>query len=258
MPHLLALQDMDAGWCATHWQKAQFPQASQPRLRVQHEGVDTDAAHPDAQAEVHIAGHHLRHGDPVVTYVARNLEPYRGFHSFMRALPALQRLVPKALVLVVGGDEVSYGQRLPPGDSYRQRLMAELGERVDWSRVVFTGRLPFADYLQVLRISAVHCHLSYPFVLSWSLLEAMASGCCIVASNTPPVREVIDDGVHGRLVDFFDSEALARHLAEALQRPAEMAPLRAAARRRAVERYDLQRVCLPGGLAMLDDMVRAA
>ena len=256
MPHLLALHDMDAGWCATHWQKAQFPPAYQPKLQVLHEGIDTDAAQPDPQAEVRITGLHLRCGDPVVTYAARNLEPYRGFHVFMRALPALQRLVPQAQVVVIGGDEVSYGIRLPAGDSYRQRLMAELGDRVDWTRVLFTGRLPHAEYLRLLRVSAVHCYLSYPFVLSWSLLEAMASGCCIVASATPPVREVIEDGINGRLVDFFDTEALTQRLAEALQRPAEMAPLRAAARRTAVERYDLRRVCLPAGLAMLDGLAR--
>ena len=252
MPHLLALHDMDAGWCATQWQRQQFPPEYRPRLQVQHEGVDTRLVRPDTQMQWSIGGHTLRHGDPVVTYVARNLEPYRGFHVFMRSLPLLQRLAPQARVLVVGGDEVSYGQRLPPGDSYRKRMMAELGDRVDWSRVLFTGRLPYADYLKVLQLSAVHAYLSYPFVLSWSLLEAMAAGCCIVGSATPPVREVIEDGVNGRLIDFFDHEGLARRLVQALAHPDDTRPLREAARRTVRERYDLHEQCLPGGLAMLD------
>jgi glycosyltransferase involved in cell wall biosynthesis len=252
MPHLLALHDMDAGWCATHWQREQFPSEYRPRLQVQHEGIDTRVVRPDPQAQWSIGGHMLRHGDPVVTYVARNLEPYRGFHVFMRSLPLLQRLEPRALVLVVGGDDVSYGVRLPKGDSYRQRLMDELGERVDWSRVIFTGRLPYADYLKVLQLSAVHAYLSYPFVLSWSLLEAMAAGCCIVGSATPPVLEVIEHGVNGRLVDFFDPESLARSLVQVLQHPGDIRPLREAARRTVRERYDLHEQCLPAGLAMLD------
>ena len=258
MPHLLALHDMDVGWCPTAWQKSQFPAEYQTKLQVMHEGVDTDVVHPDAGAEVVTAGQRLRQGDPVVTYVARNLEPYRGFHSFMRCLPLLQRLAPQARVVVVGGDEVSYGIRLPAGESYRQKLMLELGDRVDWTRVVFTGRLPYAQYLQVLQVSAVHAYLSYPFVMSWSLLEAMASGCCIVGSATPPVQEVVEHGVNGWLVDFFDAEALARQIADALARPAEMGALRQAARQTVVDRYDLGRVTLPAGLALLDRMAAGA
>jgi glycosyltransferase involved in cell wall biosynthesis len=252
MPQLLALHDMDAGWCATQWQRQQFPQQYRDRLWVQHEGVDTAVARPDPQARLTIAGQTLRAGDPIVTYVARNLEPYRGFHIFMRSLPLLQQRVPQAWVVVVGGDEVSYGVHLPPGENYRSRLMAELGDRVDWSRVLFTGRLPHADFIKVLQVSAVHAYLSYPFVLSWSLLEAMAAGCCIVGSATPPVLEVIEDGVNGRLVDFFDHEGLARALAQALQHPADTRALREAARRTVRERYDLHEQCLSRGLAMLD------
>jgi glycosyltransferase involved in cell wall biosynthesis len=252
MPHLLALHDMDAGWCPTRWQREQFPQEYQSQLQVLHEGIDTGLVRPDPQAHFTLGGHVLRHGDPIVTYVARNLEPYRGFHIFMRSLPLLQQLAPQALTVVVGGDEVSYGVRLPAGDSYRQRLMAELGDRVDWSRVLFTSRLPYGDFVKVLQVSAVHAYLSYPFVLSWSLLEAMAAGCCIVGSATPPVQEVIEDGVNGRLVDFFDHEGLARTLADALQHPEDLRALRQAARRTVRERYDLRGHCLPGGLALLD------
>lgn len=252
MPLLLALHDMDMGWCPTRWQRDQMPEAYASRLQVAHEGVDTAQVKPDEHAQWSIGGHRLRRGDPIVTYVARNLEPHRGFHVFMRGLPLLQRLVPQARVVVVGGDEVSYGVRLPAGQSYRERLVAELGDRVDWSRVLFTGRLPYADYLKVLQLSAVHAYLSYPFVLSWSLLEAMSAGCCIVGSATPPVQEVIEHGHNGWLVDFFDAEGLARRLAAALQAPAQTLALRAAARRTVCERFDLHSRCLPAGLAMLD------
>lgn len=252
LPHLLALDDIDAGVCPTAWQRAQFPAEYGAKLSVLHEGIDTDQLVPRADASVTLGDWTLRAGDPVVTYVARNLEPYRGFHTFMRCLPELQRLAPEARVVVVGGDEVSYGLRLPPGESYRQRLLAELGERVDLSRVRFTGKLPFPTYTSVLQVSAVHAYLTYPFVLSWSLLEAMASGCAIVASRTAPVEEVIVDGVNGWLTDFFDAAALAERLAGVLARRGEMGAVRAAARATVVQRYDLKRVCLPAGLALLD------
>jgi glycosyltransferase involved in cell wall biosynthesis len=248
--------DWVAGWCATAWLRAHFPAAHLPRLQVLHEGIDTTRARPDAHAELMLGGHRLRHGDPVVTYVARNLEPYRGFHIFMRSLPLLQQLAPRAVVVVVGGDGVSYGLRLPPGQTYRQRLVDELGSRVDWSRVVFTGNLPYADYLKVLQVSAVHAYLSYPFVLSWSLLEALSCGCVVVGSATPPVMEVARDGENALLVDFFDTEALARRLADVLAQRVDTAALRQAARRTVVENYDLHSHCLPAGLAMLDRLAQ--
>lgn len=252
MPHLQALYDMDLGVCPTQWQRAQFPAEFQGKLAVVHEGVDTDALVPRADAELTLGDWTLRAGDPIVTYVARNLEPYRGFHTFMRCLPELLAAAPDARVVIVGGDEVSYGVRLPAGDSYRARLLKELGDRLDTSRVRFTGKLPYDQYARVLQVSAVHAYLTYPFVLSWSLLEAMASGCAVVASRTAPVEEVIVDGHNGWLTDFFDAPALARRLAEGLAGRAEVGALRAAARETVVQRYDLKRVCLPAGLALLD------
>jgi glycosyltransferase involved in cell wall biosynthesis len=147
---------------------------------------------------------------------------------------------------------VSYGARLPPGESYRARLLAELGDRIDLTRVRFTGKLPYASYAQLLRVSAVHAYLTYPFVLSWSLLEAMSSGCAVVASRTPPVEEVIVDGRNGWLTDFFDAEGLAEKLAGVLAGRPDSADIRAEARRTIVERFDLKRVCGPAGIALLD------
>ncbi len=148
--------------------------------------------------------------------------------------------------------------RLPPGDSYRARLLKELGDTIDATRILFTGKLPHATYASLLQVSAVHAYLTYPFVLSWSLLEAMASGCAIVASRTPPVQEVIDDGVNGWLTDFFDAPALAARIADVLAGRPDAAAVRAAARRTVVERYDIRRHCLPASLALLDRVAAAA
>ena len=207
-----------------------------------HDGIDTDAVQPgkiDPQEEL-------------ITYVARNLEPYRGFHVFMRAIPEIQRRRPKARIVIVGGDEVSYSPRLPPGHTYRSRMLRELDGKIDLARVSFLGRIAYGDYLALLRRSSVHVYLTYPFVLSWSLLEAMASGCLVVGSRTPPVEEVIRDGVNGLLVDFFSTGELAARIDEALGRQKELAPLREAARRTVLERYDLKRTCLPAQCKLVE------
>ncbi|HZX26893.1 MAG TPA: glycosyltransferase, partial [Telluria sp.] len=201
---LIGLMECDAGIAPTRWQQSLYPAPLRPAISVLHEGIDTGVLQPVPQATLDVDGHVLRAGDEVVTYVARNLEPYRGFHRFMRALPLLQKLRPQARVLIVGGDDVSYGRRLPAGTTYRQKYCAELEGQVDWSRVHFLGKLPYLRYLNVLQVSAAHVYLTYPFVLSWSMLEAMACGCLVVGSATAPVQEVITDGENGLLTDFFD------------------------------------------------------
>ena len=248
---LQSLVACDQGLSPTAWQQSRFPAEFHPKIQVIHEGVDTEVVHPDPNAWISINGQRLQAGDEVVTYVARNLEPYRGFHTFMRMLPHLQALRPNARVIVVGGDDVSYGRRLPEGQTYRQRYSAEVQNQVDWSRVHFVGKLPYADYLKVLQVSAAHVYLTYPFVLSWSMLEAMAAGCLVVGSATTPVQEVVQDGHNGLLVDFFDPHALAQKLAQVLDAPQQFAPLRQQARQTAVTRYDLKTHCLPQMLACL-------
>lgn len=248
---LVGLVQMDAGIAPTQWQASRYPETFRDKIRVIHEGIDTDRVRPDDRAVFRHGDLTLKHDDEVITYVARNLEPYRGFHIFMRALPALLKARPQAHVVVVGGDEVSYGRRLPEGQTYRQRALAALGDALDHSRVHFVGKLPYPDYLKVLQISSAHVYLTYPFVLSWSLLEAMAAGCLIVASRTAPVEEVVADGENGLLVNFHDAEALAKRVVEALHHPAS-SRLRTAARATVVDRYDLERRCLPEMLAWLE------
>ena len=242
-PLLMALDACDLGMAPTRWQRHQFPAAHKPRIAVIHDGIDTDLVRPSGAVDPEL-----------ITYVARNLEPYRGFHSFMRAIPEIQRRRPKARIAIVGGDEVSYSPRLPAGETYRSRLLAELGSRVDLSRVDFLGRIPYLEYLGLLRRSAVHVYLTYPFVLSWSLLEAMSAGCLVVGSRTPPVEEVMRDGENGLLVDFFSPAAIAERVAYALEHQAELAPLRSRARETVVQHYDLKRICQPAQLRLIESL----
>jgi glycosyltransferase involved in cell wall biosynthesis len=238
-PLLMSLDASDFGMAPTWWQHRQFPAAWKPRIATIHDGVDTDLVQPQGEPE-----------EELITYVSRNLEPYRGFHTFMRAIPEIQRRRPKARIVIVGGDDVSYSPRLPEGETYRQRMLKELGGRIDLSRVQFTGRIPYADYLRLLQRSSLHVYLTYPFVLSWSMLEAMSAACLVVGSCTPPVEEVIRDGHNGLLADFFSPGAIAEKVDQALGM--DQRPLRAAARETVVQRYDLKRVCLPAQLRLVE------
>jgi glycosyltransferase involved in cell wall biosynthesis len=256
-PQLIQLEAAAGGVAPTRWQWSRYPDWARARMAVVHEGIDTHYARPDPKAVFHLPGGRvIRRGDPVVTYAARQLEPYRGFHRFMHALPIFQRLRPEAEVVVVGGDGVSYGEAPKGGGSWREAMLKEVGAQLDLSRVHFLPRQPYPKLLDLFRVSAGHIYLTYPFVLSWSLMDAMGCGAAILASDTAPVREVITDGVNGRLVDFFDTEAIARGLAEMVAKPAELDPLREAARRTIVEGYDLKGFCLPRQIALLEAVAR--
>lgn len=216
MAQLVSLIDADASICPTHWQRSRYPTLLRDRMTVVHDGVDPTVVKPDPSATVRLSdGLVLDRSRPVITYVSRNLEPYRGFHVFMRALPEILRRLPTAHVLIVGGDDVSYGRQLAGGMSYRELMLKQLGAQIDAQRVHFLGRIPYAQYLRVLQVSRVHVYLTYPFVLSWSVLDAMATGAVVIGSDTAPVREVIDDQVNGLLVDFFSHAALAEKVCQA-------------------------------------------
>lgn len=256
--NLLGLHAADHGISPTRWQRDQYPEEWRSKITVQHEGVDTTVARPDPDAALKLGrdGLVLSRDAEVVTFSVRNLEPYRGFHIFMRALPEILRRRPKARVVIVGGDEVSYGRRPPDGRTWRQVLLEELRGEIDMSRLHVLGRLPYDDYLRVLQVSQAHVYLTYPFVLSWGMLEAMSAGCLVIGSATPPVQEVIEDGRNGLLVDFFDREGIANRIDEVLDHPDRLADLRAAARRTIVERYDLETVTLPAYLRLIEDWAK--
>jgi glycosyltransferase involved in cell wall biosynthesis len=196
----------------------------------------------------------LSSGDEVVTYSARNLEPYRGFHVFMRALPRVLRERPNARVVIVGGDDVSYGRKPRQASTWREQMLTELRGQLDLSRIHFVGWLPYDQYLCVLQVSAVHVYLTYPFVLSWSLLEAMSAGCLVIGSRTPPVEEAMTEGGNGHLVDFFDVEGLTQRICSVLESREQTVAIHAAARRSVMERYDLNTVCLPAHLELISQL----
>ncbi|KRW93297.1 glycosyltransferase [Paracoccus sp. MKU1] len=245
--HLIqGLVQADAGLAPTEYQADSFPPELRGKLTVIHDGIDTLKVCPNPQAEFLLPdGCKLRAGDEVLTYVSRSLEPYRGFHRFMRALPEVLRARPNAQVVLVGGDGVSYGGLPKDAAGWKEKLLAELEGRLDLSRIHFMGRVPYPQYLALLQVSRVHCYLTYPFVLSWSLTEAMAAGCYIVGSDTEPVRELLRDGENGRLVPFFDQPALEAALIRGLTGDPDAARLQAAARQTILQAYDLHRHSLP-------------
>jgi glycosyltransferase involved in cell wall biosynthesis len=255
--NLLGLESADWGQTPTEFQRNLYPEKYRREISVVHEGIDTETVCPDPTTRLWLSGGlSLSRNDLLITYSARNLEPYRGFHIVMRTLPELLARHPTARVLIVGGNDVSYGRRPPEAKSWREHMLAELDGKLDRGRVHFLGRLNYPQYLALLRISTAHIYLTYPFVLSWSLLEAMAAGCAIVASRTAPVEEVIRDGENGRLVDFFDRETLADRVSDMLVNREKQEPLRAAARQTVVERFDLASKCLPAYLALLRRLIR--
>lgn len=253
--HLLhALLSCDWGITPTRWQWVQHPEMFRRKISIIHDGIDTDLCRPDPRATLELpSGRVVRQGEEVVTYVARNLEPFRGFPTMMHAVQELCRRRPQAQFLIIGGDEVSYGSPLRDGRTYRQKLLSEV--EIDADRVHFLGRVPYSQFLRVLQVSAVHVYLTYPFVLSWSMLEAMSSGCLVVGSNTPPVQEVIEDGVNGLIADFHSPLDVADRVEAVLEDPDRMQSLREAARRTVVQRYDLRSVCLPTQLRIIDDVL---
>ncbi|OYU19711.1 MAG: glycosyl transferase family 1 [Rhodobacteraceae bacterium PARR1] len=240
-----SLLHADAGLSPTEWQASTYPPALRRNIEVIFDGVETDRLKPDPTAAVTLPnGRVIRAGDEVLTFVNRNLEPYRGYHTFMRALPDVMAARPEAQVVIVGGDDVSYGQ--PPKEGkWKEIFLSEVRDRLDMSRVHFMGKVPYPTFVSLMQVSRAHAYLTYPFVLSWSMMESMGAGALVVGSDTAPVREVIRHGENGLLVDFFDVAAWSRTLTEALAHPERFTALRQAARQTVLDRYDLKSVCLP-------------
>ena len=253
-PILMDLANCDWGVNPTKFQQAQFPAIFREKLAVIHDGIDTEFFKPQPGAKLALPGFDLSHAGQIVTYATRGMEPYRGFPQFMRAAAILMQRRPDLHVVIAGADRVAYGKKLPEGQSWRARMLAELPD-MDRTRLHFTGLLPYPEYLTLLRASSAHVYLTVPFCLSWSLLESMAVGCPVVASDTSPVREVVEDGRNALLTDFFDHEALAERVSELLDRPKAFTDMRARARRTIEERYALAKL-LPRQLQLLVDIVK--
>lgn len=265
--HLAHLDQADGALSPTQWQANTYPPSWHERICVAHDGIDTTELCPKADVEFSLPsaagapGASVSRQDEVITFVARHLEPYRGFHVFLRCLPALLRERPEARVLIVGDDAVGYGSAAPAGQTWRHVFTQEVFPQLrpeQITRVHFLGRLDREGFTRMLQVSRVHIYLSYPFVLSWSLIEAMSVGAAIVASDTAPVREVAEDGFNAKLVDFFDRNALVAQVVNLLESPKERARLGAAAREMAQRRYDLMSICLPTQLAWATGLLPAS
>ena len=247
--NLLHFEIADAGISPTYWQASTFPERFRDKITVIHDGIESDALAPNPQAHLGLSnGMTLTRNDEIITFVNRNLEPYRGYHIFMRALPEILKRRPKAKVLIIGGNDISYGARPKNGGNWRDILVQEVRPQIsdaDWSRVFFLGNIPYQHFIPLLQISTVHVYWTYPFVLSWSLLEAMSIGCAIVASDTQPLHEAIRHNETGRLVPFFDVKGMANEICALLDDPVERARLGANAREFVQQTYDLKTVCLP-------------
>lgn len=241
-PILTDLYSCDRGLSPTYWQRQQFPGEYHSKITVLHDGVDTKACCPKPGAKLVLPRLNLdlSQVEELITYVGRGMEPYRGFPQLIESVALLQQRRPKCHVVIVGDDRVAYGKQRSDGKTYKELMLEKFP--LDLSRVHFTGSLPYQEYLQVLQASTAHVYLTRPFVLSWSLLEAMAAGCLLVASNTAPVTEVIQDGTNGLLVNFFSPEEIVDRIEEVLNHPDRMSAIRAKARETILDRYDLSKL----------------
>jgi glycosyltransferase involved in cell wall biosynthesis len=241
--NFLALSNPGLGQTPTKFQHDTYPGWARPKISVLEEGVDLDVCKPNPELRhrtVTLGGYKIRPADKLVTYVVRDLEPYRGFHVMMRALPKLLAERKDVQVILVGGDSVSYGAK-PAKGTWREHMLNEVAGKLDISRVHFAGRVPYETYVKLLQRSDAHVYLTYPFVASWSLREAMASGCAIVASDTAPVREFIRDRRSGLLAPFLRPEIIAERILELLEDAALNRRLRRGARVWAEAHLDMGR-----------------
>ncbi len=246
----IALNLGGVGQTPTNWQLSTYPDWARPKIDLIWEGVNLDVCSPDARvrkANLKIGDMTIRPSDKLVTYVSRDLEPYRGFHVMMRALPRLLKARKDVKVVMVGGDGVSYGSSPRKGGTWREVMLRELGNEIDLDRVVFPGRISYDLYIAMLRRSDAHVYLTYPFVASWSLREALAVGCAVVGSDTEPVREFITHGENGYLVPFLDPAAITDGVLTVLEDKASSRKLRANARQ-----YAEQRLAMADYLAAYD------
>ncbi len=252
-----SLFSTDRGITPTRWQASVYPKEFQARLDIIHDGIDTQTLRPDPAARFALAdGRILTRSEEVITIISRGLEPYRGFHVFMRALPELMRRRPSAQIIIVGGDTPSYGRRPKDAANWRERMLHEVGDQLDGNRLHFVGKIPYAAFVSLLQVSRAHVYLTYPFVLSWSMLEAMSAGAPLIASGTPPVREFIQHEKHGLLFDFHDREGLVESVCRVVSDTDLSRILSQNARLSMVKNYDLNQVCLPAQIQLMQRLAQ--
>jgi glycosyltransferase involved in cell wall biosynthesis len=248
---------VDLGHAPTQWQADRFPDYFRDKFYVCHDGIRTDRLRPNPKVELNLGRlkRPLTRKDEIFTYLARNLEHTRGFHIFMRALPAIQKARPNARVIILGGNDVSYGRKSKHPKGLRAEMEEEVGPQLDWDRVHFLGQVPYSEYCKIVQLSRCHIYLTMPFVLSWSLLESMSMQATVVASDVAPVREAVTHGENGLLVNFFDPGALADQVVDVLANQPAYAHLGPAARAQVVETYDFLTRCMPEHVRQINALV---
>ena len=264
-PLLMSCLQSDAMISPTKFQADTAPNAFRDNIHVIHDGVDTDFLKPDDEAYITLSKESglanevtkLTKKDKIITFVNRNLEPYRGYHIFMRALPEILDKHPDAYILIVGEFGVSYGATPRDGISYKDKYLNEVRKdlKENIKRLRFLGRVDYNSLISMFRVSSAHIYLTYPFVLSWSMIEAMSVGSLVIGSDTEPVREVINNNKNGFLVDFHDPKNLAKKVIEVLDNKDEFDAIRSNARKSVIKNYDLNTICLPKQIELVESLL---
>lgn len=243
--------------CPTAFQKNVLPKLIQKTTNVIHDGIDTDFLKPLDDIEIKIRNKRLSKKDKIVTYVSRALDPYRGFHIFMETLPAILKNNPDAYVIIVGDEtKTGYGAPHPDGIRYKDYYFSKIKDKIDMKRVFFVGRVSYDIFMKIIQISTTHIYLTYPFVLSWSMLEAMSCGALVIGSNTGPVTEVIKHNKNGLIVNFFDKGQIVETVTKVLENTNNFNRLRLNARKTIIDKYDLKTVCLPKHISLIEEALK--
>ena len=261
-PIVLDLYQSDKVITPTKFQASLAPKPFHDKISIIHEGIDTDTLIRNDDIKIEINNSILDSSNKVVLFIARNLEPYRGYHSFMRSIPKVLDNHPDAYILIVGAHDVSYGHRPPEGQTFKDIFYNEVKNKIKGKKkdnfedkVLFLGYLEYEKLLTIIQLATVHVYLTYPFVLSWSLLESMSCESVIIGSDTEPVREVIVDNKTGLLVDFFDYDGIADSISKVLEDPKKYRKLGKAARKVIIDKFDLHKITLPKYLKLIENIL---
>lgn len=254
-PFIASYATSDCLVCPTEYQKSLVPEVLRSNINVIHDGIDTNLLKPKEDISITIKNRKFTKKDNIVSYISRSLDPYRGFHIFMESVPSILRNNPDANIFIVG-DKNNHGYGAPaPDGSFKDIFYSSIKDTIDHKRVFFLDFLEYSSYIKILQITSAHIYLTYPFVLSWSMLEAMSCGALIIGSNTLPVKEVINDNENGLLVDFFDSKSLANLVTKVLKNKSNFKKIRENARKTVIENYDLEKVCLPSHIKLIEEVL---
>lgn len=251
-PFYLDFSAADAALAPTKFQASQFPEELRKRLTVMHDGIDTRLHQPAERDTALMEELGIPDDAEIISWVTRGMEPARGFPEMMKAVAELQKARPKLHIIIVGEDRVAYGSKVAVA-SWKDKMLAELD--LDETRMHFTGLVPRPKMIRILQTGDLHLYLTAPFVLSWSMLDAMACGCQMVASDVEPVREFLKDGTTGRLADTYDHDALVGQVTAALDDPKTAKTLRTKARKLIVDKYDAQTKIFPAKMKFFEGLV---